>query len=149
VTAKKPTYGSMALTFNEEWFLIGYNEFDTPDWIGTIKFDMDGDGIYDPDYEYVMEFYAFWTGKPFEAPEKGSAFFFGERWIIYDDNGGTLLEGYDEGVTTKNGKYHMTGYVKVATGEFSEWIGRPVYMSGTIGVDEGGNTIAPGIFRLH
>ena len=113
----------MDLDFNVYWY--GYNEWDIPDWIGTITFD-DDDTVY------------------------GMAFF-GEIWAIYesvelvivlDDEGnlisqdfiGTnlLMWGYDYGVTVgANTKYHMNGDVQLDD-LFGVYVGRHVHMSGAI-----------------
>lgn len=163
VHAKKPAphlTGSMDLQFDLGW--PGYQQ-ETPDWIGTITINK---------IEYGMVFFAFETGKPFANPAKGGAFFFGEKWVIYDtldfefdedgylmyfDPGQELLWGYDQGVTVQNSKYHMTGNVEEAYGIFSMWEGRNVYMSGKIiwqivDTPEGPIVMphyAPGSFRIN
>ncbi len=145
VQAVKPLRGTMKLEFN-----LGWPEYQTgiPDWVGTIA--INGE-------TYGMLFFAFWTGKPFDNPAKGMAFFFGEIWAIYDIDGASFPEipngnsgewaywlpannpdelvlwGHDEGVTNMaNTKYHMTGSVEYAGDPFTMWAGRNVYMSGLI-----------------
>ena len=148
VQAKKPLRGSMDLEFNVWWHPLlggpGYNEWEIPDWMGTITFDGD-------DTEYGMAFFAFTTGKPFDEQNPGMAFFFGEIWAIYEDvelitildeegnfvsqefiGTNLLMWGYDYGVTVgSNAKYHMNGDVQFDD-IFGVYVGRHVHMSGTI-----------------
>nr|KXH72028.1 MAG: hypothetical protein AM324_07875 [Candidatus Thorarchaeota archaeon SMTZ1-83] len=160
----KPLYGTMDLEFN-----LGWPEYNTevPDWVGTIT--INGE-------EYGMLFFAFWTGKPFENPQRGNAFFFGEIWAIYDmgdlsfpaiPNGKPsdwaywlpsdypdelVLWGYDEGVTIgANTKYHMNGNVEEGFDAFSVYEGRNVHMRGVIEwyEDMPAPHYAPGIFRIN
>jgi hypothetical protein len=166
VQAIKPLKGTMNLEFN-----LGWPEYQTgiPDWVGTIE--INGE-------TYGMLFFAFWTGKPFDNPTKGAAFFFGEIWAIYDmDMDGPsfpeipngvpgdwaywlpannpdelVLCGHDEGVTNMaNTKYHMTGSVEYAGYPFTKWTGRNVYMSGMIEwyEDIPAPHYAPGNFRIN
>lgn len=150
VRAKKPLYGTMDLQFNMGW--PGPQEI-IPDWVGSIYIDSDGDGECE---EYGMVFFLL------ELAEKGSVTFFGEKWVIYKwieaelpfsdpedfSHGEILLWGYDEGLTTKNSKYHMTGSVKEANSPFLMWAGRNVYMSGLIVVNSDG-MFAPGTLRIN
>lgn len=164
IQAKKPLYGEMFLEFNLAW--SGY-QTDVPDWVGSITID---------GKEYGMLFFAFWTGKPFDDPAHGMAFFFGEIWAIYDMDGlefpvipngepgdwaywvptndpaELVMWGYDEGITNMaNTKFHMSGNVVEAFGDFSMWEGRNVHMSGTIEWYEEipAPHFAPGIFRIN
>jgi len=151
VSAKKPLYGTMDLQFNMGW--PGPQE-EIPDWVGHIYIDSDGDGECE---EYGMIFFLL------ELAEIGSVTFFSEKWVIFDtlvcefdkdgyltvfEPGSPVLWGYDEGLTTKNGKYHMTGNVKEAFEPFSMWAGRNVYMSGRIVVNSDG-MFAPGTLRIN
>ncbi|MFW9968281.1 MAG: hypothetical protein ACFFEA_14085 [Candidatus Thorarchaeota archaeon] len=164
VQAKRQIFGTMDLEFNLGW--PGYGT-EIPDWVGTIE--INGE-------TYGMLFFAFWTGKPFDDPAKGMAFFFGEIWAIYDmdvasfpgipngDTGewaqllpannpdGLVVWGHDEGVTNMaNTKYHMTGSVEYAGDPFTKWAGRNVYMSGLIEwyEDIPAPHYAPGEFRIN
>ncbi|MFX0182297.1 MAG: hypothetical protein ACFE95_04360 [Candidatus Hodarchaeota archaeon] len=150
VNAKKPLYGTMDLQFNDGW--PGPQET-IPDWVGHIYIDSDGDGECE---EYGMVFFLL------DFTEKGSVLFFSEKWVIYEwieaelpfsdpedfSHGEILLWGYDEGLTTKNNKYHMTGSVKEAKAPFLMWVGRFVYMRGRIVVNSEG-MFAPGVFRIN
>jgi hypothetical protein len=162
VGAKKPLYGQMTLGFNTAWFGWG-PQTQVPDWVGTIE--IDGE-------TYGMLFFAFASGKPFETDPPGKVHFFEEIWAIYEevppaipegDEGvwvdwlpsnpdpavGLIMWGYDRGVTTQNSKYHMTGNVEEAFGDFAEWEGRQVYMRGIIEWAEPGiPESAPGTLRL-
>ena len=161
--AKNPLYCEMDLEFNLGW--PGY-QTEIPDWVGSITID---------GTEYGMLFFAFWTGKPFDEPAHGSAFFFGEIWAIYEmgdeefpvipnekaadwakwlpanDPEELVMWGYDEGITNMaNTKYHMNGNVEYAIAKFAEWEGRNVHMSGIIiWYDFGAPQYAPGIFRIN
>jgi len=163
VQAKKHVYGDMNLEFNLAW--PGYNT-EVPDWVGSIN--IDGN-------EYGMLYFAFWTGKPFDDPAHGKAFFFGEIWAIYDMDPAEfpaipeddpaawehwlpvnnppelVMWGYDEGITNNaNTKYHMNGNIEAAFGAFAKYEGRNVHMSGIIiWYDFGAPQYAPGTFRIN
>jgi hypothetical protein len=154
VSAKKPLIGTMDLQFNLAW--PGPQDV-IPDWVGTVIID---------DVEYGMVFFAIGTGKPFETDRPGSAFFFGEIYVIYfeleftfdkDGNlavfepGEVALWGYDVGLTNlKNSKYHMNGNVEEAFGSFTTWIGSNVHMSGVIEwYPFGAPQFAPGTFHIN
>jgi hypothetical protein len=163
-SAKKPITGTMALEYNLFW--PGYQDV-IPDWVGTISFD----GVNE---EYGMVFFCTGTGKPFEDPERGSAFFFGETYVIYEyvtlhtvfspegeflyqwlEHGDILLWGYDTGATTKNSKYRMNGNVEYDL--LFNSVGRNVHMSGLITWQDIGTPEdpiiaplgAPGTFRIN
>ncbi len=168
VQAKKPL-GTMDLTYNQAWLkpqpLI-------PDWVGTITFDIDNDGIGE---EYGMLFFAIGSGKEFDDFLKGKVHFFEEIWVIYDlqskvfpplpegnaekwsywlpDNNPAelVLWGYDKGQTNiQNSKYRMNGNIEEAFGAFSMWMGHNVHMSGIIEwLGPGVPDKAPGIFRIN
>ena len=154
VDAKKPLYGDMKLQFHKGW---PGPQPDIPDWIGTITID----GV-----EYGMAFFAIGSGKPFDADPSLSVHFFEEIYVIYSelyftfDEAGYLVDfepgaialwGYDVGITNMiNSKYHMTGNVEEAFGDFSQWIGRNVFMSGVIEwYPDGWPQYAPGTFRIN
>lgn len=65
--------------------------------------------------------------------------------------GEIVLSGYDSGiVTVKNSKYHMNGDVQVAEGDFADWLGRNVHMSGLIEwYPFEAPHFAPGVFRIN
>lgn len=164
VQAKKHVYGAMDLEYNLLW--PGY-QTGVPDWVGSIT--IDGE-------EYGMLFFAFWTGKPFDDPAQGMAFFFGEIWAIYDmgdadfpgipngevadweywlpanDPAELVMWGYDEGITNMaNTNYHMGGNIEEASGVFEKYDGRNVHMSGIIIWYEEmpAPHYAPGTFRIN
>lgn len=164
--AIKPLYGEMNLEFNLDWFSLGY-QTEVPDWVGSIIIG---------ETTYGMLFFAFETGKPFADPQGNSnRLFFGEIWAIYEMDGDEFPEipeadpdawavwlpknnpkcvmwGYDAGLTNfANSKYRMNGVVTYATGEFAEWEGRKVHMSGFIVwyPDGGPPHYAPGTFRIN
>ena len=155
VNAKNKPVGIMDLQFNLAW---PGPQAEIPDWIGTITFD----GV-----EYGMAFFAIGSGKPFETnPPSTSVHFFEEIYVIYYElyftfnEDGTLgafvpgdiaLWGYDVGLTNLvNSKYHMTGNVEEAFGDFAQWIGHNVYMSGVIEwYPFGAPQYAPGTFRIN
>ena len=167
VLAKKPLYGEMTLSFNLGWFPHGAQP-NVPDWVGTITID---------GKPYGMLFFAIGSGKPFATDPPGKVHFFEEIWAIYDidfdltslivpfgeisdpddwdewlpqNSPDMVMWGYDQGLTNKqNKKYHMTGSVEEALGDFTEWEGRQVYMSGVILFDGGLPSEAPGIFRIN
>jgi len=127
---KKPAanlIGEMDLTF-------------MPGWDGTITFE---DGSV-----YGIRF--------FHLSDKmtGVAYHFGERWEIYDGQV-VLMAGPDEGVSPgpkfpDPTKYVMNGYISEAYGDFADWLGSNVHMSGVITYDESGNPLtAPGTFRVN
>ena len=111
-----------------------------PGWDGSITFE---DGS-----TYGIRF--------FHLSDKmtGVAYHFGERWEIYDGQG-VLMAGPDEGVSPgpkfpDPTKYVMNGYVEEANGDFAEWLGRNVHMSGVITYDASGYPLtAPGTFRVN
>lgn len=153
IDAKKPLYGTMDLQFN-----LGFPgpQTEIPDWLGYIT--INGE-------EYGMVFFNIGTGKPFAGSPSDSVVFFGEIWVIYEwiniqfdefgvaewTHGSVVLLGTDEGIVSlNNDKYHMTGEVTEAYGEFSEWTGRNVYMSGVIQwYPFGAPQYAPGTFRIN
>ncbi len=135
VSAMKPLIGSMELDF----FL------DNPVWRGTITGDISG----------KMYFYNIGTGKPFDPELRGNAIFFGEIWLITDEEDNMLLTGTDEGVVSLGGsEYRMNGVVTDAASQWSYLIGRNVHMSGYItwqvhpefGIIP---ATAPGTFRVN
>jgi len=138
---------SMDLQFNLGW--PGYQD-QTPDWVGTVT--IHGE-------EYGMAF--FLLG---QAAGTTRAFFY-EKWEIYEDldfafddtgvlttftPGDVLLSGHDSGfVRIANSRYHMTGTIEEANGDFATYAGRIVFIRGLIewyapGVPQ----YAPGIFRI-
>jgi len=151
--ARQPLRGDMDLQFNLGW--PGPSET-IPDWVGTITI---GEDVFG------MAFFNTGTGKPFDEQPADNVFF-EETWVIYEtlefsfDDDGVLetfvpgpvvLSGYDRGITTvANSKYHMNGDVRVAEGQFAEWLGRNVHMSGIIEwYDFGAPQYAPGVFRIN
>ena len=114
-----------------------------PGWDGTITFE-DG-SIYGIRFIHLSD------------KMTGVAYHFGERWEIYDPQNPTnvLMAGDDEGVSPgpkfpDPTKYVMNGNVTDAYGDFAEWLGRNVHMSGVITYDESGNPLtAPGTFRTN
>ena len=161
--AKNPLYGAMDLEFNTAW--PGPQD-EVPDWVGAIT--IDGE-------TYGMLFFAIGSGKAFDDNLKGNVHFFEEIWAIYDTDfdltslipsssatdweywlpcnhpDELVLWGYDQGQTNiRTSKYHMTGSVEEAFGEFSVWEGRNVYMSGVIEwYETGGPHYAPGTLRIN
>ena len=111
-----------------------------PGWDGTITFE---DGSI-----YGIRF--------FHLGDKmvGVAYHFWERWEIYDGQV-VLMAGPDEGVSPgphfpDPTPYVMNGYVSEAYGDFAEWLGSNVHMSGVIYYDASGNPLtAPGTFRAN
>ncbi|MHA1968672.1 MAG: hypothetical protein ACW964_12815, partial [Candidatus Hodarchaeales archaeon] len=160
VSAKKPLIGEMTLQFDLDWFNDpNFPNPNRPDWVGTIKFEGD-------DHVYGMAFFVYGSGKPFDLDPNPKVHFFKEKYEIYytlefefDAETGYLTEfepgeraiwGYDVGITTQNSKYHMNGNVEYADGDFSQWIGRNVYMSGEIKwYDNGLPKYAPGTVRIN
>lgn len=71
----------------------------------------------------------------------------------FEEPDDVLLWGYDTGLTNlANSKYHMTGTVEEANGDFSALEGRRVYMSGEIlwyPTDPPAPHYAPGIIRIN
>lgn len=151
--AKAPLIGTMDLQFNLAW--PGPNEV-VPDWVGTIT--IDGD-------EYGMAFFNTGTGKPFDEQPADNVFF-EETWAIYEtldfsftpdgfldefEPGDVVLSGYDRGISVLvNASYRMNGDVRVAEGEFAEWLGRHVHMSGDlVFYPFGAPQYAPGTFRIN
>jgi hypothetical protein len=101
-------------------------------WSGTISGDIDGN-IY---------FYKT-AGKIV-----GQARHFWEVWLITDDEDNMLLMGTDKGVvSSKNGKFRMSGVVTDAVPQFEYLIGRNVYMCGEI-IPLTAPPEADGIFRV-
>lgn len=105
--------------------LIGTMELDfmfvNPVWVGTV--DLEGHGVYGIRFENL-------GGK-----DAGQASHFVENCEIYDlQPPFTIYLGIsDFGVVSMaNSKYRMNGEIDVATGEFEEWMGRHVHMSGII-----------------
>jgi hypothetical protein len=151
--ARQPLRGDMDLQFNLAW--SGPSDV-VPIWVGTITID---------GADFGMAFFNTGTGKPFED-NPSDVLFFEETWSIYDDlefsfdDEGALatfeprdivLSGYDRGIVTpSNSKYHMNGDVRIAEGQFSEWLGRSVHMSGHIEwYPFGAPQYAPGTFRIN
>jgi len=116
----------------------------SPGWDGRVTFE--GNGTYGIRFFHEGDKMAGWV-----------AYFFQERWEIYDTTDATnfLMAGSDEGVSPGPKfpdpcKYVMNGYVEEAYGEFEKYIGHGVHMSGVMTFDSGGTPLtAPGIFRLH
>ncbi len=145
----KPLEGAMDLEFNLQW---PGPQADIPDWVGTVT--IDGD-------EYGMTFFCTGSGKPF-ATDPGKVHFFEETWVIYDwvtfdsetqelDFGQILLWGHDVGVVSlANSNYVMNGYVQEALGDFADWEGHNVHMSGEIiWYEFGAPHYAPGVFQIN
>lgn len=168
IQAKKPLTGTMCLQYNLAW--PGPQD-EIPDWVGNITIDADGDGKAEL---YDMCFFAIGSGKAFATPPYlgGHIHFFEEIWVIghidYNFENGelaedfeiveTLMWGYDKGLTDLlSSRYHMNGYVEVATGPFSKWAGRSVHIMGLIEWQNLGTPEepiiapfgAPGTFRLN
>lgn len=144
--AKKPLRGTMDLYFD-----LSAQIPDDPIWIGTI--DIDGYGVYGMRFYHLSPFKEYSQASPFE-----------EIFEIYDlVTEEILLAGPDVGVTTLANKppepckYRMNGKVEVAAGEFAEWLGRNVHMSGVITWQNLGTpedpifapATAPGTFRIN
>lgn len=163
--AGKPVKGDMDLEFSLDWPAWTGDPEACPDWIGTLKV---GPKVYD------MAFFPIGNGKPFEGDPSASVHFFEEIFEVYAlgtmkaawKDGGVdcaagaftpgriLLEGVDRGLTNlANSKYHMTGRVTDARGDFEGLEGRRAYMSGKIlwNPDVAGNPpqYAPGIARFN
>ena len=105
--------------------LIGTMELDfmfvNPVWVGTV--DLEGYGVYGIRFENLG------------GRDAGQASHFVENCEIYDLLSPTTiyLGISDFGVVSMaNSKYRMNGEIDVATGEFGEWLGRHVHMSGII-----------------
>lgn len=163
IQAKKPLIGAMDLEFNLGW---PEPQAEIPDWVGTITID---------EKEYGMLFFCTGSGKAFDDNLKGKVHFFEEIWAIYDtdfdltslipsssatdweywlpsnDPEELVLWGYDAGQTNiQTSKYHMTGNVEEALGDFLMWEGRNVYMSGVIEwLAPGVPLYAPGTLRIN
>jgi len=93
-------------------------------WAGTV--DLEGYG------QFGMRFIH--TSGPPKGYSQASPF--EEIFEIFDLGAPTTiyLAGPDAGVTTlANSKFRMNGVVELAIGPFTEWLGRDVHMSGTIG----------------
>ena len=135
VTAITPLIGAMELNFY----------LDNPVWRGTITGDISG----------KMYFTNIGTGKPFDSELRGNAIFFGEIWLITDEQENMLLTGTDKGVVSLDGsEYRMNGVVTDAASEWSHLIGRNVHMSGYITWQEHPEfgiipATAPGTFRVN
>jgi hypothetical protein len=179
VQAKKPLYGTMDLEFN-----LGHPgaQAEIPDWVGTVTingkeygmlFWAIGNGksfIGDPPglkVHFFEEIWAIYDLSSYGDPPGG----FGFRDLIPSDDPSDwsywlpcnsppelVLFGGDQGITNlQNSKYHMNGNVEGAFGDFEDWQGRNVHMSGdivwqTLETPEGPVIApyqAPGTFRIN
>ena len=98
----------------------------SPGWDGTVTFE--GNGTYGIRFFHLKDKMAGWV-----------AYFFWERWEIYDplNPAIVLMAGPDNGVSPGPKfpdpcRYVMNGYVEEASGEFEKWMGHRVHMSGVM-----------------
>mgnify|MGYP003574374596 CR=1 FL=1 len=129
--SKKPLRTTNYALFNPGFFADPVNN---PTWYGTFT----SDGTV-----YGQVFYSLGSGKPFDDPVRGRAFFAEETWSVYTwidfdpatqtlATGDLLMRGYNRGVQDQKSVFHAHGRVLEAYGEFSMFAGRPTSGSATV-----------------
>jgi hypothetical protein len=134
VEAKKPLRWLTACSINlPPWTP------DNPTWIGDVYAE---DGAHG-------EFYWFNTGAEVYKNENMQKFW-GIWWAVWDD--GSCVEGIHEGsFTYAIGQYTINGRVTLATGQFSDLVGRKIHTVGRVDMTGGiyGIGYSEGIFQIN
>ena len=120
--------------------LVGswYSDYSAPHAVWTVG---------DTDYHVFAQNTG--NGKPFEEAIRGRAWFWEEYHEVYNEAGDLVLTFTLKGFMNHKWKWHCSGTVLDAFGEFSTWNGRHVNGMGPIEFKADGTPVVTGVLRLH